>query len=285
MLAWDFMRAKLMAQMKCGHVLVLPLSQVWHLPNLWLLPMAAIPQEGRQPHLIYNYSWSSLNAMVEPCALQEAMHFRAALLQILCKILSAEQVLSSVFLSKVNLLDAYMHVWVQPEHLLALAFVVSPLRGNTEPLISFHLSLPMGYMESAPAFCCATKMVVDLANIISGKHHTALPHNLECIAASRPPSRDKAASGILKCECKQLLDCHLMALLMSMKAAMCHYVNVYIDNFVCLCQGTQQDCLQAQQHLFATIDLVFQPNDAKDHIHQEPNLKKKLERSDGYWST
>ena len=130
-----------------------------------------------------------------------------------------------------------MCVWIQPKHIPALAFVVPPHEGDIELLISFHLSLLMGYLESAPAFCCATEMVADLANTMWGEWQDLPTHPLEAIAACLPPENDEVASGILKKDCEDLLDHHLIVLLENKWKSLWHYIDVYINDFICLCQG------------------------------------------------
>ena len=49
-------------------------------------------------------------------------------------------------MSKVDLSDAYMRVWIRLTDIPKLAFVIPPLSGDVQALIGFHLSLPMGYV-------------------------------------------------------------------------------------------------------------------------------------------
>ena len=98
----------------------------------------------------------------------EAIHFGTTFQHLLKQILVADTALGPVFMSKVDLSDAYMRVWVRLEDVPTLTFVVLWHPCDTEPLIGMHLSLPMGYVESVPAFCCETEMVTDLANVMMG---------------------------------------------------------------------------------------------------------------------
>eukprot|EP00957_Ditylum_brightwellii_P118612 9046788-Ditylum_brightwellii.AAC.1 len=54
-----------------------------------------------------------------------------------------------VFTSKTDLLDAYMRVWLQLEDAPYLASVVPAHPSNTNPVVAFHLSVPMGWIDSA----------------------------------------------------------------------------------------------------------------------------------------
>ena len=64
-----------------------------------------------------------------------------------------------------------------------------------------------------------------------------------------------------------------------------HYVDVYIDDFVILRQGSRDDKLQAIRNLFHCIDRVLRPNDDADAGRQEPNSLKKLRNGDAFFST
>ena len=69
----SFFCAKVLDQAHKGHLLVLPLAAVKHLPDLWLLLAACILQEVRCNILIYNCTYSGLNREVTPTALHDAM--------------------------------------------------------------------------------------------------------------------------------------------------------------------------------------------------------------------
>ena len=64
-----------------------------------------------------------------------------------------------------------------------------------------------------------------------------------------------------------------------------HYVDVYIDDFVILQQGSRNDKLQAIRNLFHCIDRFLRPNDDADAGRQEPNSLKKLWNGDAFFST
>ena len=53
-------------------------------------------------------------------------------------------------MSKIDLSNAYMRFWIRPEDLPCLAFVVPPHPSDHNTLVGFHLSLSMGYFDSAP---------------------------------------------------------------------------------------------------------------------------------------
>ena len=94
----------------------------------------------------------------------EAIRFGGAIQSILKQVLSANPSLESLYFSKVDLSDAYMRFWVSMEDVLSVAFLIPKKTSNGTHLAGFHLSLPMGYIDSGPYFCMATEMVADLAN-------------------------------------------------------------------------------------------------------------------------
>ena len=98
-----------------GHLLVLLLNAVRDLPQLWLSPAACIPQDDRRDRPIYDYTYSGLNAVVKPTAPHEAMQFGYALPRLLRRIATADPRLGPVFMSKTDLSDAYMRVWIRIE--------------------------------------------------------------------------------------------------------------------------------------------------------------------------
>ena len=149
-------------------------------------------------------------------------------------------------MAKIDLSDAYMRVWIRLEDVAKLAFVVPPLPGDTEPLIGFHLSLPMGYVESAPFFCIVTETIADLVNE-NGQRFTH-PHPLEALAAT-PPAPDHECF-VPPAEMLRVIH----------PAASCdyllEYVDVYIDDFILLRQGNAYQGLLATRNLFHNIDRV-----------------------------
>ena len=63
-----FVQTEIQEQAQAGHIALSPLRAVRHLTRLWLSPLAAIPQQGRKPRLIYDFSWSGLNKAVNQVA-------------------------------------------------------------------------------------------------------------------------------------------------------------------------------------------------------------------------
>ena len=60
--------------------------------------------------------------------------------------LAADHILGLTFISKVDLADVYMRIWVRLKDILSVASLV-PKETHIKPqLVSFHLSIPIGYV-------------------------------------------------------------------------------------------------------------------------------------------
>ena len=146
------------------------------LKNLWLSPVAVIPQVGRRPQLIYYFTWSGLNKTSKLLAPTEAMRFGGALQRILEHELTANLSLSPVYLNKVDSADAYMRMWVRMEDFLSVAFLISKKTLRNMQLVGLHLYLPMGYVDRAPYFCLTTEMVEDVTKKAITHRDTEIAH-------------------------------------------------------------------------------------------------------------
>mmetsp|Transcript_21377 Transcript_21377/g.62348 ORF Transcript_21377/g.62348 Transcript_21377/m.62348 type:complete len:118 (+) Transcript_21377:3723-4076(+) len=95
----------------------------------------------------------------------------------------------------------------------------------------------------------------------------------------------KSAAGNLSKECERALAEHLHQLPADVRQQAAAYVDVYIDDFIALIQGTRQERQKETRHIFHTVDRLFRQNDYDHTIRQEPNSIKNLRRGDAYWST
>ena len=57
-----------------------------------------------------------------------------------------------------------MHIWVYLEDIPSVAFLVSKATPEEDELVGFHLSKPMGYVESAAFFCATTETVKEFTH-------------------------------------------------------------------------------------------------------------------------
>ena len=105
---------------------------------------------GSPPRIIYDYACIGINAAVLHQAPIEAMQFSQKILRLLRTILNTKPWIGSIFMSKMDLSDAYMRVWIRSEDLQRLAFVVPLHLSDHDTLISFHIYLMMSYVDSDP---------------------------------------------------------------------------------------------------------------------------------------
>ena len=78
-----------------------------------------------------------------------------------------------------------MRLWVRMEDVLYIAFLFLKKTPRYTNLVGFHLSLPMGYINSDPYFCMATETVSDLAKEAISQREQAEYHPLELAAKAR----------------------------------------------------------------------------------------------------
>eukprot|EP00957_Ditylum_brightwellii_P009360 707817-Ditylum_brightwellii.AAC.3 len=134
------------------------------------------------------------------------MQFGKAFKCLLFSIVTANPALGPVLMSKTDLSDAYMWIWLHIKDIPHLAFAITLHNGDKEPLIAFHLSVPMGYLESvAYFFCCATKTVADMVNT-SWDAMSTDPNLLDEIADSNLVPESDAAGYTIPSELNHKLE-------------------------------------------------------------------------------
>ena len=92
------------------------------------------------------------------------MYFGGVLLHILNQVLTDYSRLGTVYLSKVDLADAYMRLWVRMEDVPSTAFLIPKKTPSNTQLVGFHISVPMRYIGSAPCYCMVMETLADLSN-------------------------------------------------------------------------------------------------------------------------
>ena len=110
------------------------------------------------------------------------MRLGFTLRRIMRRVLMADPMLGPVYLGKVDLADAYMRIWVRLGDTPSEAFLIPRKTQTDEQLVGFHLSLPMGYMDSSPFFCRATKTIINMANAAMAERHRALTNPFKELA-------------------------------------------------------------------------------------------------------
>ena len=157
--------------------------------------------------------------------------------------------------------------------------VVFPVREKEEPLVAFPLVLPMGWVNSPPAFCAATETSADIANafIRSGKEPDT--HSLDAMAGRMDQMvtepKDPNIPDITRDPC----------LPEGVSTRPLEYVDVFVDDFLALAQGDQAR-KRVRRILMKAIDDVFRPMDFYDKLERrDPISIKKLKKGDCSWST
>ena len=85
-----------------------------------------------------------------------------------------------------------MRIWVRFEDIPSVAFLVPKATQDKYQQVGFHISIPMGYMESAAFFCATTKTVNDQALDTLSTRNTAPPHHQENLVDTKLPHTSAA---------------------------------------------------------------------------------------------
>jgi len=273
----EFLREEILEFVRKGFWTLLPYrlvkqrlrAKIDGLKRLRVSPIGIVPQRERRPRLIVDYTYYGVNQETQPLSPKEAMQFGRALERILYKIRHANPRFGPVYLGKIDLADGFYRVWLSTSAIPDLA-VAFPKYPDEEQLVALPLVLPMGWVDSPPAFCAATETVADLANNLPYK--TVLPsHPLEDLA-STPPSEEAPVD--LPPDTPHREPPSLVPLQKPVR-----HNEVYVDDFVEAVQGTKHQRNQHTRRLLHSIDTVFRPVDSKDppsraHVPSTKKLKK-----------
>ena len=155
------------------------------------------------------------------------MRFGKSLYRVIYYILNAPPKLGPTFLNKVDLADVYMCIWVRLEDIPSVELLVPKATPDEEQLVGFHLSIPMGYVQSTAFFCATTETIKDRALDTLSMRHTAPPHHLENLAKKKPPEtmEKEIASTLVAGNDWEDLSPHARA------TALAH-AEVYLDDFI-----------------------------------------------------
>jgi len=220
----DFLRTEMEDMRTKGMFIVLPYALIRHHPQLRISPLGCVPQRDRRPRIINDYTYSEVNPSTVSMAPREAMQWGRALNRVLWYVYTADRRHGPVLLSKTDLSDGFYQLHLTPTGALKLA-VPFPNQPGQPKLVAIPTRLPMGWTESPPAFSAVTETIADLINEqLESSDIMPPPHPMEPLA-SRPiplspftpdpfPIRD---TGPIR---RPLA-----------------YVDVYVDDFLKLCQG------------------------------------------------
>ena len=175
--------------------MVMPASMALELEGISLSPPGVVPQRDRSPRWICDYTWSGVNAETLPLAAKESMQFGHALEQIFREIILANPADGPVLLNKTDLSDGFYQIDLNPDDAPKLG-VVFPTGAGVEPMVAVSLVLPMGWVNSPPAFVTATVTVTDVANQrLRSPSYQPPPHRLDEMAAAVPLPAPSAPVG------------------------------------------------------------------------------------------
>ena len=202
------------------------------LPGLQLSPPSMVPQRDRRPRWIVDYSWWNVNQETLPLVPKEAMQFGHMLDRLLREILLADQAHGPPEMMKVDIADSFYRIQLNVDDIPKLG-VVFPMKDSKEPLVAFPLVLPMGWVNSPPAFRAETETSADLANAQICHPGEPEPHFFDTMAQSQDderPSHCKPSHEIPQiprdpCSPSRGSRTPLQ------------YVDVFVDDFLELAQG------------------------------------------------
>ena len=309
----DFLNEEFVDMINKNQWIVLPWEAAKDLPGLRLSPPGVVPQRGRRPRWIVDYTWWEVNKDTLPLAPMEAMQFGHALDRYLREILLADPELGPVYLLKLDISDGFYRIDLAIDDIPKLG-VVFPTRPGEEPLVAFPLVLPMGWKNSPPVFSAATETAADIANENLRNNVPAAHHSLDILAATmdvtahgtasnpagspnddptvgtapgtasnpaRSPNNAPTVGTALKTTPTSIARDPFLPSGSSPVA----YVDVFVDDFIGICQG-DKNRQHVRRTLLHAVDSVFRPNDFHDDsFRREPVSLKKLRQGDVSWNT
>ena len=149
-----------------------------------------------------------------------------------------------------------MRFWVRIEDVPSISLLLPKKNTSDTQLVGFHLSLPMGYIDSAPYFCMATDTVTDIANETIALREQANKHPLDLSTEAK--SEDDAGAPTAKA------DASWERLLADQSSAATTHFDVYLDNFISVVHGGPMERCSMLRHLFRQIYQVFHPSEEAD---------------------
>ena len=270
----SFVRDEFADMVVAGHWLVLPYELVRSLSSLRLSPTGVVPQKARRDRIIVDYTFSGVNQATTVEA-PDSMQFGHAFHRYLERLHRADTRHGPVYMSKTDIADAFMQIWLELQSIPTLAALL-PIQNNESPLVAFPMVLPMGWVHSPNYLCAVTETICDLTNArLHANDINWTPHHLSTLAASTPTLQptmfppgdvpDVRSRGPLQ--------------------QPCNFTDVYMDDFIMACQLPQNHRTAVRNTLFHCIDSVLRQLSPTDTNRKEPNSTKKLQQGDASWST
>ena len=256
----DFVRDEMASFAEQGFWVVLPLPEVEDRSRLRLSPLGVVPQRDRRPRIINDLTFSGVNNETVRAGPAVSMQFGRALLRLLYQVRHANPAFGPVYAMKVDVADGFYRVNLNPDQALSLACLLP--KAPTEPqLVAVPLALPMGWVESPPYFCAVTETIADLTN--SRLPRNQVPgHRLEHEAIRPSPATgERAATRPPPVTFRPS---------QRMRTTPVGSVDVFVDDFLGLAQGSADRRRHITRTLLHTIDEVLQPADPSRPAQKEP---------------
>ena len=259
-----------------GFWVVLPFDSVKHEKGLRLSPIGCVPQDGRRPRMIADYSFWGINDETQKLAPEGAMQFGTAPLRIREALMKANRKYGDVYMYKNDMSDGFYRIRLSTSGSLKLG-VILPRFPDQPRLVALPLVLPMGWTESPPWFCAFTETIADLTNVDLQRNKRVPPHPLE------------EAAGVTDFVVK---DTHATRPLPKSHQPLSYQrplkkVEVFVDDFIGMAQDHPSNPLRNQRAVLShNIDKVFRPNRSSDNKwRKEPQSQSKMAKGDASWHT
>ena len=140
--------------------------------RLKLSCIVSVPQAHLCPRLNRNLSAQpdpdtlSVNETTNREAASESLHFGRAFPRILQAVWEADPVQGPVWVSKLDVIDAYHRGTVKLEQVGAFSYIFPSAPGDEGTIICIDLVFPMGWVGSPKFFCTFSEMLTDVANAL-----------------------------------------------------------------------------------------------------------------------
>ena len=254
----SFLRDEFTDFARKGFWLVLPYREVRELPGLRVSPLGVVPQDGRRPRVIVDYSYWGLNEDTVRLSDPQSMQFGRTNARLQRQLAWHNPRHGPVAAYKVDISDGFYRVPLCTSGIPKLGVLLPPLLGDQESLVAFPLVLPMGWTESPPFFCKFTETACDLTNS-DFRDRVEYPwHPLEDTAGEQDRIPQVATTPVPKSHSPFMASAPLA------------YMDVYVDDFCGVGQDHPSYPLKAQRRaLLHNIDKVFRPNATTDSAYRK----------------
>ena len=278
-----FLRDEFADMVAAGHWLVVPFHLISHLPGLRLSPTGVVPQRDRRDRTIVDYTYSGVNADTISDA-PDSLQFGHAFPRFLHRLARADTRRGAIYLSKSDVADAFMRVWLHLNSIATLGALL-PSHPNEPPLVAFPLVLPMGWIDSPRYLCAVTETIADLTNDRFASQALACsPHRLDSAADTLPPPVPDPVVPPLAPPAPFTSPPRIRSTGPLLPPL--NLVDVFMDDFIQATQVLPPHRNAARRTLFECIDAVLRPLSPTDSPYRkEPNSVKKLLKGDAAWST